>query len=203
MYTAQHNKDKILNELYFKDQKKGFFVDVGAHDGKSISSTYFLESELGWSGICIEPLKRRFDELVVNRPNSVCINKAVYSRNGLVRFRDILGYPEMLSGIEEAYNEPHKARIQNELGDGTISWIDVECITLDSIFEQNNVTTVDYLKIDTEGSELPILQAIDFSSVDIKCIDVENNYNTDFNSFFLSKGYKLLLKNNIDEVYVK
>lgn len=205
MYTAQHDKDKILNETYFKDQKNGFFVDVGAHDGKSISSTYFLESELRWSGICIEPLERRFDELVVNRPNSICLNKAVYTKNGTVKFLDITGYPEMLSGIEEEYNEQHKYRIVNEIKQqgGGASLVEVSCVTLNSVFEDYDVQTIDYLKIDTEGSELAILQSIDFSKYDIKCIDVENNYNTDFKTFFEEKGYKLLIKNKIDEVYVK
>mgnify|MGYP003665088793 FL=1 len=69
--------------------------------------------------------------------------------------------------------------------------------------EENSIRSVDYLKIDTEGSELDILKSLDFSKVDIKCIDVENNYSTNFKEFFEGKGYKLLVKNFIDEVYVK
>lgn len=203
MYVAQHNKDKILNDIYFKNKKGGFFVDIGAHDGVSINSTYFLETELGWSGICVEPLNRRYDELVRNRPNSICINKAVYTREGTVTFRDISGYPEMLSGIEETYNDLHRMRILNELGSGEMKHIEVPCTTLNTILKDNNVSSVDYLKIDTEGSELAILETIDFSLVDIRCIDVENNYGLDFRTFLNSKGYKLILKNEIDEIYTK
>ena len=38
-------------------------MDVGAHDGKTISNTYFFEKELGWKGICIEPILEIFKEL--------------------------------------------------------------------------------------------------------------------------------------------
>lgn len=203
MYSAQEGKDKVLNEIYFKNRRGGFFIDIGAHDGVSINSTYFLEKHLGWSGVCIEPLKRRYDELVKNRPGSLCLNKAVYNREGFVKFRDITGYPEMLSGIEESYNPSHERRILHELGEGSMKTIEVPCITLNSILEENSIRSVDYLKIDTEGSELDILKSLDFSKVDIKCIDVENNYSTNFKEFFEGKGYKLLVKNFIDEVYVK
>ena len=203
MYKAQEEKDKILNEIYFKNKKGGFFIDIGAHDGKSINCTYFLEKHLEWSGVCVEPLKRRYDELVVNRPRSICLNKAVYSREGFVKFRDITGYNEMLSGIEDSYDPNHEIRIIHQLGDGTMKTIEVPCITLNSILEDNNIKSVDYLKIDTEGSELDILKSLDFSLADIKCIDIENNYSTNFQGFLEEKGYKLLWKNFIDEVYIK
>ena len=38
MYTTQEGKDKVLNELYFKNRRGGFFIDIEAHDGKSINS---------------------------------------------------------------------------------------------------------------------------------------------------------------------
>ena len=39
MYYSQDNQDKYLETNIFKGFKNGFFVDVGAHNGKSINNT--------------------------------------------------------------------------------------------------------------------------------------------------------------------
>ena len=58
--------------------KNGFFVDVGAHDGISINNTLYFERNNGWKGINIEPIKKVFDNLVINRPNCINLNTWVY-----------------------------------------------------------------------------------------------------------------------------
>lgn len=52
-----------MNERFFKNLKNGVFFDIGAHDGVSLSNTYFFEKELGWSGICLEPIPEVFERL--------------------------------------------------------------------------------------------------------------------------------------------
>src|SRR6266568_4340721 len=47
----------------------GFFVDVGAHDARIGSQTYFLE-EQGWEGILIEPQSALCEKLRNARPHS-------------------------------------------------------------------------------------------------------------------------------------
>lgn len=42
---------------------KGFFVEVGAYDGEMNSNTLYLELELGWTGLLIEPDDQNFDIL--------------------------------------------------------------------------------------------------------------------------------------------
>jgi FkbM family methyltransferase len=203
MYYAQYGKDELLNNLIFNNKKNGFFIDVGANDGISINSTYFLEKHLEWSGICIEPLERRYLELINNRPRSICLNKALYNKNGSISFRDVSGYPEMLSGIEECYNDTHKQRIAHESSFDNTKVITIECINFDKLIEDYNVKKINYLKIDTEGSEFEILKSLNFEKVDIEVIDVENNYNIDYASFLKSRGYNLKLKHHIDEIYIK
>jgi hypothetical protein len=52
--------------LYFKGKKDGFFIDIGAYDGITISNTYALE-KIGWKGICVEPVPEIYDRLIKNR----------------------------------------------------------------------------------------------------------------------------------------
>lgn len=204
-FFAQYGKDKLLNDVIFKNRTNGVFIDIGANDGITINSTYFFEKYLNWSGVCVEPLKRRFNELVINRPNSVCLNCAIWEQDGEVEFSDIEGYPEMLSGITECYNEQHEGRIRRELN-GDISkcnQIKVPCISFSTLLSNIPTRNIDYLKIDTEGAELRILRSIDFNQVNIEVIDVENNYGEDYSTFLKSKGYYLDFKHHIDEIYRK
>lgn len=41
-YYSQYNQDKFLNEVVFNNKKKGFFIDIGAHDGVSYSNSLFF-----------------------------------------------------------------------------------------------------------------------------------------------------------------
>jgi len=49
--------------LYFKGKKDGYFVDIGAFDGITISNTYALE-KIGWKGICVEPVPEIYERLI-------------------------------------------------------------------------------------------------------------------------------------------
>lgn len=82
MYYSQSEEDRILNEGIFHDKKGGVFVDIGAYDGVSFSNTYYFESSLDWTGLCVEPLKGPFSKLVESRPGSICVQGCVYDREG-------------------------------------------------------------------------------------------------------------------------
>lgn len=204
-YYSQWNQDQWLNENLFKSKRNGFFVDVGAHDGETLSNTLFFEKELGWSGICIEPIPEVFHQLQTKR-NATCIQGCAYNRDGKIPFKRIKGYSEMLSGIEEAYCQKHSNRIRSELASfgGCEETIEVDTFRLATLFEKYSISHVDYLSIDTEGSELQILEGIDFDKVRIDVIEIEVNYhNPIFKTFFENNGYSFKVKLGGDDVYTK
>ena len=88
--------------MSFTRKKNGYFIEIGAYDGIAISNTYALERQLGWKGICVEPLPTRFADLVTNRTANCC-DLAVYHTTGLNVSFDIAGGDcstiDMLSGI--------------------------------------------------------------------------------------------------------
>ena len=55
--------EETLIRDYFQDRRDGVFLDVGANHYMSESNTYFLEKELGWSGIAIDALEEFAAEL--------------------------------------------------------------------------------------------------------------------------------------------
>ena len=67
IYHSTNNSscDRVFekNKKIFKNKRDGFFLDIGANDGITLSNSYFFEKELGWKGICFEPLKNAFQKL--------------------------------------------------------------------------------------------------------------------------------------------
>ena len=138
----------------------------------------------------------------------LCLNIAVGDVEAEVDFFSIEGdWPaNMLSGVLDNYEPQHKERVMEEYKKygGTASIVKVNCVPFGEILNQNNITRIDYLSIDTEGSEIPILQNIDFSSVDIGLLGVEINYDrTPVDDILLKHGYKFINKVEGDAFYSK
>jgi len=192
-------KNKIHSIFNYKTD--GFFVDIGAHDGISLSNTKFLE-EIGWDGVCIEPHPNVFKKLIENRKCN-CVNCAVWNEDTTVNFLSLSGYTEMLSGIYESYDSRHYQRIKNELSiyGGQSELIKIDAKKFETIIDRKNI---DFLSIDTEGSELQILDQINFEEFNIQAICIENNFfEKKFTDFMNSKGYEFHNSVFIDFIYVK
>lgn len=204
-YYSQCGQDKFVHENFFKNRTNGIFIDIGAHDGISFSNTYFFEKQLGWTGICIEPIPHIFEELQKNR-NCLCICGCITTEDNTVQhFLHVSGYAEMLSGLISKYDERHKNRItfENKRYGGTCEIIDVSCYNLNKILEKEKITHVNFLSLDTEGGEFEILQNIDFSKYQIDVITVEDNYKTDpFIPFLEKKGFTFVKTLGGDLVFV-
>jgi len=176
-YFSQWGQDKWLVETVLPGLRSGLFVDIGAHDGVTFSNTLYLERQLGWTGLAVEPIPEVFERLQRNR-SCLVINMCVGPRAGKAAFQVVSGYSEMLSGLMDEYDERHICRIQSEIethGGGT-SEIEVVCCTLNQLLELHGIDRVDYLCIDVEGAEYSILNTFDFSRCQISVISVENNY---------------------------
>lgn len=207
-FHSQSNQDSFLYNHVFKDKKNGVFVDIGANDGITFSNTYFFEKEMGWTGICVEPIPEIFDKLRANR-NCHCILGCISNKTGPIDFlviQDSTYRNDMLSGIFEKFDPRQLAIIQRQIaqGNGTSKIIPVQSYSLTQLLLEHHIPNVDYLSIDTEGGELDILKSIDFSKVDIEIIDVENNFHSpDFQTFLESVGYKKIAILAQDEIYQK
>jgi FkbM family methyltransferase len=178
MFYSQYKQDEYLETTVFKGYKEGFYVDVGAHDGVSLNNTLYFEKNNNWHGINIEPIKGVFDMLAENRPSDVNINCAVCNRDGEADFYLNEGYTEMLSGIIENYDARHLERLMNENTEksATTQIVKVNTKRLETIFDEQGVSHINYLSIDVEGAEFEVLKSINFDKVFIDVIGFENNY---------------------------
>ncbi len=210
-YYSQMGQDKYLNEQFFKNMKGGTFVEFGAYDGLTISNSLFFENELGWTGICLEPLPEHFANLRTNR-KCICIQGCVGPKSGVVDFLKINGghwYNQMLSGVVSAYDPRHLNRIEQEVKDANTQKvyankeiIKVPCYRLADLLDQYKMPHINYLSIDTEGGELEILQSIDFKKYQIDLISVEDNYgDAQLRQFLESQGFEFVKKLECDLIF--
>lgn len=152
------------------EKKNGYFVDFGATDGIEKSNSYLLETEYGWNGIVCEPARPYHEHLNNNRQ---CIKefKCVHNSTGqMVKFRDCDA--RELSCIDDYHNNDSWAwnRVRANI-------YDVETISLNDLLSAYNAPhIIDYISIDTEGSELDILQAFDFGKYHINIMTIEHNH---------------------------
>lgn len=201
-FYSQDGQDKFIAAL-LRNKKNGVFVDIGAYDGIFFSNTLHFEKYLKWTGVCVEPNPEIFNQLKHNR-NCTCLNYCINDKKGDFKFLSVSGYGAMLSGILEFFDNRHLARIDciiREHGGEKII-IDIAALPMEDIFREYSLKQIDYCNIDVEGSEMKVLESIDFSKVQIKIFTIENNYRTKtIKNFLTSKGYKLIGKLGADEVY--
>lgn len=203
MYYSQCRQDEFLNTVVFNHKKNGFFIDIGAHDGQTYSNSLFFESINNWNGICVEPNPTVFAKLNAFR-KSTNLNVCIGASNKSIKFTQIEGYAEMLSGISENYDARHIQRIDRDIANkgGKRNEIDVEMITLNSI-ESLKTQPIDFISIDTEGNEFDIVSSMNFDALEVKAIVIENNYKDDRIKEFLSGFHFIqLYKLDFDDVYV-
>lgn len=186
------------------DRDGGYFVEFGGGDGVHLSNTWYLEKKRGWRGVVAEPNPDFAEALAANRSCHVS-GKAVFSEAGTrVAFRAARrGEMSRLEAIApEDRHEREGVRQAHRM-------IEVETITLMGLLEEAAAPfDIDYMSIDTEGSEFAILDAFDFSSRNIRCISVEHNFtpNRDLiHDLLVKHGYrrKWDVLSMVDDWYVR
>lgn len=158
----------VLSELGFK--RGGYFIEFGAANGCDLSNSYILEKEFGWNGILAEPAICWHKQLLANR-NCIIEHDCVWRESGTyLNFNEV----EMAeySTIETfSFDDFHHSIRKNGKS------YQVKTITLKDLLDKHGAPReIDYLSIDTEGSEYEILKSFDFNSYKIKVITCEHNY---------------------------
>lgn len=202
-YFSQTGQDFFLDQIVFRGRTHGTFVDVGAHSGKLFSNTYFFERFRSWTGLCVEPNPELLPKLRSNRScdvEGVAIGKML----GETEFVHVEG-ADMLSGFPESMNLRHRSRIRREVrnANGRTSQLRVPTVPLQQLLESRDLKNVDLLSVDTEGSELEVLQSLDFEKVHVSVILVERNFESKGVFHFLTKqGLKRVFRIGWDDVYL-
>ena len=192
-HYAEFAEDVMVNRI-LKKIKKGFYVDIGAYHPYKGSLTYNLYSRK-WNGMNLDISKSSIDLFNIARPSDININCAVSEFNG-----------------ETYYYENSPINQQNSLipQDDNQKKIKIQSYKLSEILKMQNVNSVDYINIDTEGNELEVLMGIDFSKINPTLFTIEDN-SFDLNNeikkkkiiFLKEKNYELINIIGVTMFFVK
>jgi FkbM family methyltransferase len=178
-FYSQHGEDFLLWSL-FSDRSNGFYVDVGAFDGKHLSNSYSFELA-GWSGLCVEPHPEYYSHLKRNRPRAIAIRAALGGPDAQPTtdfYSEPLG---LLSGVhakDAAWVRPRYTMRQMDFPG--FQRVTVPSSTLACLLDTYATPkTIDFLSLDTEGTELAILKGVDLDAYHFRCIVVEANTEPD------------------------
>ena len=168
-------KSQLLQEVYtlsvLEGKKGGCFIEAGASDGIDCSNTYLLEKSFGWSGLLVEPSGTSFKRLSSNR-SSMITNAALWSESDLKLQFTETNSPG-LSTITSLKDMDFLSRDRTVFKE-----YEVNTISLTDLVRRNNAPhVIDYLSLDTEGSEYEILKDFDFSNYSFNVISVEHAWN--------------------------
>lgn len=200
-YFGQWETDKII-ESYFINQKKGICVEVGAANGIKGSNTLYFE-HLGWEALCIEPNPKQFDSLEEHRKNVA--HYAVSDKVGKMELTVFdVGDNNIMSSLTSLKPDERLVKSHSHIINESYN-VEVEVETLPNILEIYSFPNqIDFISIDTEGTELDVLKGVDFDKYHVKLFVVENNYNdSNIEDFMKSKGYKKDQRYKINDFYIK
>src|ERR1700761_1557976 len=181
----QHQDLWVVHETERK--RGGFFVEFGAMDGVTGSNTLLLEREFGWSGILAEPNPAWYTELGRNRIARID-RRCVFETSGhriafaATKHRSLATIAHFVASDGHA-----RARVEHDI-------LQIETVSLNDLLATHGAPrTIDYVSIDTEGSELAILEAFDFDRWDVRLFSIEHNLTArqnDIDRLMHSRGYE-------------
>lgn len=192
--SPQEAEHVILERIFNKFNKyNGFYIDVGAHDPIRFSNTYKLYNS-GWNGINVEPNKKTFKRFLRFRKRDINLNLAVSDKKNLTFYKF----------EESALNTTSlkTIKLRKSQGYNCIDKENIECLTLNEIFfKYRRNRSIDFLNIDTEGTELEILKTNDWKKFRPKviiCEILDQNIQTILKhkttKYLINRGYVVFAK---------
>ena len=170
--TLIKSRSQLHQDLFVLTQtnftRDGFFVEFGATNGIELSNSFLLEKEFGWKGILAEPAHCWHEELFKNRNCSIEKKCVWIDSTSTLEFNEVseLSTVNSYSGKDIHKKARAKAKIYH-----------VKSISLLDLLKKHQAPmTIDYLSIDTEGSEFDILNAFDFNQYSFRVITCEHNH---------------------------
>lgn len=193
-YDAVHN--------FFWHRVGGTVVEMGALDGAAFSASRDFVP-LGWQRILIEANPSYAKTAPLKSPDATFVNAAVCGKEQTVHYISsepihsgpstiksqiertaVGGLYEFMSGRQlEAFHGIFYDKLQRR---GSVDWSDeyiaarsqnVQCVPMRAIFASLGVARVHLFVLDTEGSELSVLESVDWDSVvfDVLCVETDES----------------------------
>jgi FkbM family methyltransferase len=189
-YGPHHNTEREEEWLirdFFQDRRDGFFVDVGANHYRLANKSYFLESELGWSGLAIEPQQQYAADYANHRPRTrffpFFVSDVSDQTAKLYVLRDSPLVASSDPNFVRRFGNPDEVR-------------DVPTVSLSDLLDREQVKAVDFLSIDIELHEPQALRGFDIARFkpSLVCIEALEPVRQQILDYFTAHDYVIVGK---------
>ncbi|UCC30539.1 MAG: FkbM family methyltransferase [Phycisphaerales bacterium] len=214
LYKAQFGEDRVLWQV-FRRRSTGYFIEVGAYDGVTLSNTYFLE-QMGWCGLLVEPILPLCRKAAAIRPRSRVVHAACSRKgsHGTATFTVTQNVPVL------SFLKADQGHVDRCLREGAqLVEIEVPVTSLDDILLQerkkptpigspwvpNVGWRIDLVSIDTEGCELDVLDGFDVARFRPRILVIENDREAGqaIKPYLSERGYHKFHRQKINDFYVR
>ena len=159
-WTGLNEIDQRLLPLL--PMRAGVFIEAGANDGIKQSNTHGLAKALGWRGILVEPVPSLAARCARYRPESFVVNAALVAPADVGKRIEIVDLDLMSTVMASHSSSDLQTHVANAAGHGLQpSVVEVVGRTLSEIIISSPFDEIDFLSLDVEGFELPVLEGLD------------------------------------------
>lgn len=161
-FLSQFGEDALLFDL-FEGKRDGVFIEAGAYDGTSLSTTYAFE-QLGWTGLLVEPMPERFAQCHAARPGSRVVQAALGASgsSGTTTFEVPEAGARAMADLAASIRLSPESRRKVGADHGAVTRsISVPLTTLAALLDQAPPQRIDVAVIDVEGFESQALDGLD------------------------------------------
>lgn len=187
---SQGKEDVIIAKI-LKFKSEGFYIDVGANDPVKLNNTYLFYKN-GWTGISVEPIPSLAEKLRTLRNRDIVIEKAMSNYIGKAEFNVGISKYDVNSSLID-----HNLANQKK--------ITVEVTKLENILNDLKIKNIDILCVDTEGTEIDVLDGLNFDKYQPRIILAEYNTisiaNNKLIPYLVSKGYQPVYLNEWNIIF--
>lgn len=193
-YKALDKLDKKIEN--YIDYNNGYFVELGANDGRSFSNTFYFEKFKGWKGVLIEPIPHKYLECLKNRSKKTKVFcNACVSFNYKEKFVEII-YSNFMStstGVETDITDLDKhaksgKKILEESEENFNFGALAEPLN-NILLKVNAPKKIDLLSLDVEGAEIEVLKGINHKEYRFKYICIESRDIEKIINYLTKKNY--------------
>lgn len=200
---SQAGEDLVLNSLLL-EKENGFYVDIGAYHPVFLSNTYLFYKK-GWTGIQIEPNKKRSKLFRKKRKNSLTLEFGIGPDNREIDFY-VFQEDTLCTFSKEA------ADLHCKLGHTLLYIEKVKVVPLREVFEQHvKDKHIDFMSVDVEGYDLEVLKTNDWDlfrptfivleTVEYSRDSLGEKLNNIYDPYMQSIGYEKIVDTRINTIY--
>jgi len=198
LFYSQQGEDFFIFRNYINQPRSdGTFVELGACDGVLYSNTKFFEDTLQFRGILIEPVAYMAHKCRTTRKSPV-FNYAISKEKATVQMLQNSAVSGVVENMSQKFiNQWHSDRRP----------VTVQALPMKDIVTKERLPYIDLISIDVEGSELNVLETMDWDiPIYVICIELDNTYNPEKDEkcreILRAKGFRFDARMCINEFWI-